>query len=222
MKLETLEYKKLARMSHLGGELRHRLPKLAGKLLDTFGERLRKLANLTASLASARGRVGARARGKQMARATLRSDLVAIGRTARAIALDRPELDARRFRTPPNGEQRLLATARSVAAEAAPLRDAFLAHAMARNFLDVLNQHIQEFRTHQDGLCGRRTRTRGYGGAHRGGHAASTSGSETPRRNREERICVKTRRRWWRGTRRASSDGRECRDVRPRQPLQRP
>ena len=116
MKLETLEYKKLARMSHLGGELRHRLPKLAGKLLDTFGERLRKLANLTASLASARGRVGARARGKQMARATLRSDLVAIGRTARAIALDRPELDARRFRTPPNGEQRLLATARSVAA----------------------------------------------------------------------------------------------------------
>ena len=106
---------------------------------------LARLADLTASLASARGRVRERARVKQMTRAALRSDLVAIGRTAAAIALGTPELDPRRFRPPPNGDQRLLTAARSVAGEAVPLRSAFIAYAMAANFLDVLNQHIQEF-----------------------------------------------------------------------------
>ena len=153
MKLNTLEYKKVARMSRLGNELRDRLPKTARAVLDEVGELLRKLATLTAELVSARGRVSECARIKAMARADLRADLVAIQRTARALSLESSGLDPRRFRTPPNGDQRLLVTASSVAAEAAPLKAAFLAHAMAGNFLDVLNSHIREFERSGEGYA---------------------------------------------------------------------
>ena len=145
MKLETLEYKRLVRMNQVGAELRHRLPALAGELLEALGPALGEVATRTAFLVSARGRKRGLARIKKRARAALRSDLAAIKSTALAIALETPDLDPKRFRTPTTGDQRLLTAARAAAQDAAPLAAALIEHGLPVDFLDGLNRHIQDF-----------------------------------------------------------------------------
>ena len=95
----------------MGAELRHRLPALAGELLEALGPALGEVATRTAFLVSARGRKRGLARVKKRARAALRSDLAAIKNTALAIALETPDLDPKMFRTPTTGDQRLLTAA---------------------------------------------------------------------------------------------------------------
>ena len=71
------------------------------------------MATLTAFLVLARGRKRGLARIKKRTHAALRSDLAAIKNTALAIALETPDLDLKRFRTPTTGDQRLLTAARA-------------------------------------------------------------------------------------------------------------
>ena len=158
MKIETLKFKRLVRMAAVGAEIRHRLPKLAGKLLDAITGGVGSLKDLTAALASARGRVKELARLKKFVRASLRSDLEAIKRTAHAVAINQPEFDDKKFRLPSNGDQRLLTAARSAAQDAAPVAAAFVAHAMSPNFVDALKTRIQAFeRTLSDYAAAKRS-----------------------------------------------------------------
>jgi hypothetical protein len=79
---------------------------------------------------------------KAMARAALRDDLMAIARTARAMAVTLPNI-AERFVVPGRvGDQVLLAVARSFAENAKPLEAEFLARHMAKDFLADLAQDI--------------------------------------------------------------------------------
>ena len=75
----------------------------------------------------------------------MRPDLAAIKNTALAIALETPDLDPKRFRTPTTGDQRLLTAARAAAQDAAPLAAALIEHGLTAEFLDGLNSHIQDF-----------------------------------------------------------------------------
>jgi hypothetical protein len=101
-----------------------------------------KLAGDASSEASGRGlaRQGTSTRGS--AREELRSDLEAIRRTARAMADDVPGLDDK-FRVPrSNSDQELLAAARAVATDAAPLSAQFIAHELPADFLQDLQDDI--------------------------------------------------------------------------------
>ena len=144
MKLETLEYKRLVRMSEVGATLVGRLPALAGSLLVMITSTVSALAKLAASQASAIGRVSEMARGKAIARAAVKSDVEAIYRTAAVVALENPGFDER-FRKGLKGDQKLLTAARAAAEDAAPLAAAFINHAMPPDFLDALNAHIGNF-----------------------------------------------------------------------------
>jgi hypothetical protein len=82
---------------------------------------------------------------KAVARATLREDMEAINRTARALALTTPGLDDK-FRLPRNaGDQAWLAAARSFAADADPLKAEFIRRGLPQDFLDDLNSDITAF-----------------------------------------------------------------------------
>lgn len=83
---------------------------------------------------------------KAAARAALLEDLEAIRRTARAIALDNPSF-ANNFRLPRGrlNDQQLLATARSFATDAAPLKADFIHNELPADFLEDLNADIESF-----------------------------------------------------------------------------
>ncbi len=82
---------------------------------------------------------------RAVAHAALREDLLAITRTARALALDVPGLDDK-FRLPRSGsDTALLNSARAFAADAAPLTAEFIRHELPADFLDDLNADIADF-----------------------------------------------------------------------------
>jgi hypothetical protein len=76
---------------------------------------------------------------KKVALASLRANLEAISRTARAMALSTPGL-ADKFRLPhSNGEQASLIAARSFAVDAEPLKSEFIRRGMPASFIEDLN-----------------------------------------------------------------------------------
>src|SRR5258705_5672206 len=81
---------------------------------------------------------------KAAARETLRQDLRAIHRTARAMAVDNPSLK-KKFALPRPGDQSLLNGARVFAKQAEPLVAEFTKHELAPDFLVSLKKHIDEF-----------------------------------------------------------------------------
>ena len=140
----TLTYKRLVRMAQVTTEIRDRLPEPANPLLTRLEEAVASLAALVTSHASAAGRVRELTRIKKAARTVLRSSLDAIQRTAQAIAVHTPELDPGKFRNP-RADQALLTAARSAAPDAAPLAEAFIAHAIPPDFLESLETSIGDF-----------------------------------------------------------------------------
>lgn len=101
-----------------------------------------RLDGHTAQQASSRGqaREGTTTRGQ--AREELRGDLMAINRTARAMAQDVPGINDK-FRVPPVGnDQLLLNAARAFLADAEPLAAEFIAHEMPADFLEDLRDDI--------------------------------------------------------------------------------
>jgi hypothetical protein len=82
---------------------------------------------------------------KEVMREELRDDLVAIRRTAKAIAISITGFDDK-FRIPRNfNDQLLLNVARAFAANAAPFVSEFVKRGMAANFLEELNINIELF-----------------------------------------------------------------------------
>lgn len=104
-----------------------------------------ELETLGASQSSGLSRVTEGTASKSVIRAGLYDDLVAINRTARALAYETPGLD-NKFRLPRKGnDQALLNSARAFAADAAPLAAAFVRHELPADFLTALNARIAEF-----------------------------------------------------------------------------
>lgn len=145
MKTETLQFKRLVRMAAVAEELRPRLPEVAGKLLDALVEGIGSVNDLTATIYSGRARIRELRRLKKVVRSALRSELDAIWRTSRAVALGQTDLDPGRFRVRGNSDQQLLAAARAAIRYVGPLVAEFLAHAMPEKFLDRLKSRLEEF-----------------------------------------------------------------------------
>jgi hypothetical protein len=78
-------------------------------------------------------------------REELREDLIAISRTARAIALNNPGFEDK-FRLPRNvGDQTLLNTALTFASEAKPFVSEFVKRELPANFLEELDSTVKVF-----------------------------------------------------------------------------
>jgi hypothetical protein len=82
---------------------------------------------------------------KAGARQALRSQLEKIARTARALAVDTPELHDTFWLPGTQTDQGLLSTARAFAAAATPLATAFVTHEMPATFLADLTTAIGQF-----------------------------------------------------------------------------
>jgi hypothetical protein len=95
------------------------------------------------ALAQASARVRDKVHVKSAARKRLRDTLRAIGRTARALAIDSPGLDLK-FRVPKtNGDHALLTAARAVRRDAREFASEFIAHGLPPTFLDDLAEDIR-------------------------------------------------------------------------------
>jgi hypothetical protein len=110
-----------------------------------------QIDTLDASLSTHARTTKASTSAKRDASTGLRDLLTRIARTARAIALDGPELK-RKFRLPVGtiSGQTLVSTARSFHAEATPLKTQFIAYGMSDNFLDDLEARITDFESHAE------------------------------------------------------------------------
>ncbi len=82
---------------------------------------------------------------KAAARQALRDAIDAIARTARAIGTDTPGVKDKFALPHSRGDQRLLASARAFAQNAAPLTDQFTTHNMPATFVTDLNNAIAAF-----------------------------------------------------------------------------
>jgi hypothetical protein len=82
---------------------------------------------------------------KAVARATLLEDLEIINQTARAMALELPNLDSQ-FRMPRgSGDHVLLNAAHAFLTDATPLKNAFISYALPQDFLETLQSNINDF-----------------------------------------------------------------------------
>jgi hypothetical protein len=133
----------LVRVSRFGMEQATAFPP------DTVGARtfadVRAAADALAqhALAQASARASDKVHVKEAARRRLREALRAIGRTARALAIESPGL-ACRFRVPKtNGGHALLRAARAVRRDAGVIASEFIGHGLPPTFLDDLAGHIE-------------------------------------------------------------------------------
>ena len=141
----------------LGAEMREEI----NSVVQALGN---ALASQTSGLNSAQQATGAR----EAARQTLRADLQAMTRTARAMALDTPGLE-NKFRLPRSGsDQALLAAARAFAADAVPLKAEFIRHEMPASFIEDLRAHTADLE-----------RTMGEQNTGRGAHVSATASIES-------------------------------------------
>ncbi|HEX8353731.1 MAG TPA: hypothetical protein VF611_12570 [Pyrinomonadaceae bacterium] len=117
----------------LGGQTVTELKRVVGALTEAG-------ASQTSGLTSVQ-----RATAERMAaREALRESMQALARTARVMALDTPGLEDK-FRLPRSGsDPSLLQTARAFANDAAPLKDAFLRHAMHATFIEDFKEDIAD------------------------------------------------------------------------------
>lgn len=102
------------------------------------------------------------------AREALRESMQAMSRTARVMGLDTPGLETK-FRLPRSGsDPALLQTARAFAADAVPLRDKFLRHAMPASFIEDFKEDIADLE-----------RAVGQQNTGRGAHVSATASVES-------------------------------------------
>ena len=141
---ETIQYKQLVRMRGLAQTYRSELPAPARQALTTLTSELGNLATLAGSQASAEGKEQELKRAKGTARAELTTELAAIHRIARVIAMETPGFDDK-FRMPRRGDEKLLAAARSFAENAEPASAIFVKHALPADFIKALSTTIENF-----------------------------------------------------------------------------
>ena len=144
---DTLRYEMLVRVRDFGAARTELFPAdaLGGRMFAEVNTAVVRLDQHTATEVSGSGAALEGSTAKAAARQSLVGQLEAINRTARALAIETPDLDGK-FRVPSRkGDQTLLSTARAFAQDAAPLAGEFIAHAMPANFLDELRSGIAGF-----------------------------------------------------------------------------
>jgi hypothetical protein len=141
----------------LGAEMSEEINAVVQTLSDA-------LASQTSGLNSAQQATAAR----EAARQTLRAEMQAITRTARAMALDTPGLE-NKFRLPRSGsDQALLAAARAFLTDAVPLKAEFIRHELPATFIDDLRAHAAALE-----------RAMGEQNTNRGAHVGATASIES-------------------------------------------
>lgn len=145
--IETRKYEMFARVREFGATHAAAIPtnSLAADLLAQIGSAVDELSGHSATKATGAGtaREGTASRG--LARETLRADLEAISRTARAMAPRIPNVHAK-FKMPIAGrDQALLDAARAFAADATPLRSEFALRELPESFFVKLESDIAAF-----------------------------------------------------------------------------
>ncbi len=137
-------YESFARVRDFGSQHTDAFPAASpgGKQFKALNAIIKELDEHVVMQSSGKSSAIQNATGKAEARAALREALLAISRNARAIALDTPGF-ADKFRLPPKGsDQVLLNAARTIAADAVPVADAFIKNEMPEDFLAQLDAHI--------------------------------------------------------------------------------
>jgi hypothetical protein len=140
-------YEMLARVNAFGEAHADQFPSgtMGHRMFAMVGTSVRDVARHAASAFSPRGQARGASTSKGAARKALRKQLEAIGRTARALALDDPGFD-QKFRLPRgNGDVRLLTAGRSFAQLARDRVADFVAHGLPSTFLDELASGTERF-----------------------------------------------------------------------------
>ena len=121
--------------SSLGGQLFARVNAAVARLQQEFAQQSSGRASEREGTAS-----------KAVVRSVLREALERMRRTARSMAVDMPELEAK-FRLPRSqSDQEMVVTAEAFATDATPLKSQFIQYAMPADFLEQLRELIAEFR----------------------------------------------------------------------------
>jgi hypothetical protein len=146
-------YEMILRVKDLGAEQASSFPAttLGGELFGKVSEAAGELEGHIASRASGSSSARQGTASKAAARAALLGLLEMIRDTARSMSQTMPGLDTK-FRIPRNmTDQELLGTAQSFATDAAPLKSDFLRFALPADFLDELDEHINDFKSAMTG-----------------------------------------------------------------------
>ena len=118
---------------------------LAAELLARLNTVIAEMDTHSAAQSSGQNAASGSAAGKAAARDELRRDLEAISRTARVMAHATPGLE-NKFRAPRSiSDQSLLAMARAFADDALPLKNEFTRRGLPDDFLEDLDNDIEEF-----------------------------------------------------------------------------
>jgi hypothetical protein len=118
---------------------------LGKQLFTSVAQTVADLENQGASQISGRNSAQNITAVKASVREELRELLLAINRTARVLALETPEFEAK-FRLPRNiNDQKLLNAARAFVLDATPLKEHFIRHELPGDFLDQLTRLIGSF-----------------------------------------------------------------------------
>jgi hypothetical protein len=142
--IETRKYEMLARVRDFGVRNAATFPAgtFAADLFGQIGATVAQLSVYSATKATGTATSREGTASRRLAVEALRDDLEVIARTARAIAIRQPNV-AEKFRLPSSERaQALLDTARSFAAEAAPLRTEFARHEIGDAFFAKLEADI--------------------------------------------------------------------------------
>ena len=115
------------------------------ELFATVAQVVAELDGHTTDQSTGLGAAQSMAATKSVLREDLREMILALNRTARGLAFETPGLE-NKFRLPRgSSDQLLLNAARAFAADAAPLKQAFLKHELPADFIERLNQLITDF-----------------------------------------------------------------------------
>jgi hypothetical protein len=146
-------YEMILRVRDFGAEQAASFPAttLGGELFAKVSEAAQELEGHIAARASGSSSARQGTASKAAARAALRGLLEMIRDTARSMSQTTPGLDMK-FRIPRNmTDQGLLGTAQSFATDAALMKDDFLRFAMHADFLNELDEHINDFKSAMTG-----------------------------------------------------------------------
>ncbi|MGH9801450.1 MAG: hypothetical protein ACRD82_13880 [Blastocatellia bacterium] len=145
--ITTKRYEMLKRVRDFGVAQTAAFPdgSFGKELFAAVAQSVAKLDSQSANQSSGRGEAQSIASTKSATRVDLREMIKAINRTAAVIAFETPGLE-NKFRLPRGtNDQALLNAARAFAADAVPLKAAFLKHEMPADFIERLNQLIADF-----------------------------------------------------------------------------
>jgi hypothetical protein len=144
---QTRSYDRLARVREFGRQHPAAFPPEsdAATLLARLGALVDTLSGYSVTKTTGDGVARQGSANRRLARATLRDDLEAISRTARAISIRIPNVE-QKFRLPAaSRDQAIVDAAKSFAAEAAPLKAEFARLALGDDFFAKLATDIAAF-----------------------------------------------------------------------------